>query len=76
MPLAATANGLNASYSESQQIGPCVEGNGDAPRVLVDVTGIADSQGQLRVQIYSDRAEDFLVSGKKVLRVDVPTKPG
>lgn len=76
VPATLLADSLPVNDSETQQIGPCLKASDAAPRVLVDVTGIEDSEGQLRVQIYSDRPEDFLVSGKKVLRVDVPTRPG
>jgi uncharacterized protein (DUF2141 family) len=76
MPFPLQANDLKVDYSEAQQISPCLQTDDATPRVLVDVTGIETSDGQLRVQIYSDKPEDFLVSGKKVLRVDVPTHTG
>lgn len=69
----ALANGLEVSYSEQDQIAPCVAGEGDAPRALVDVHGLQSTDGQIRVQIYSDNPDEFLVSGAKVTRVDVPT---
>lgn len=69
----ALANGLDVSYSEQDQITPCVAGEDGAPRALVDVQGLQSTDGQIRVQIYSDNPDEFLVSGAKVTRVDVPT---
>lgn len=70
------ADGVEGQYSMEAQIAPCLAGDKNAPRVLVDVNGIATAEGTLRVQIYSDNPDDFLVSGKKVTRVDVPTVEG
>lgn len=67
------ADSVTADYSMDDQIAPCLAGDKNAPRVLVDVSGISSDEGTLRVQIYSDNPDDFLVSGKKVTRVDVPT---
>lgn len=67
---------LQSSYSEAKQTELCLDKTSDVPRILVEVQGIADDSGQIRVQIYNDQAQDFLVSGKKVLRVDVPTQSG
>ena len=70
------ADSLDSEYSEEAQIAACVAGDQTVPRVLVDVSGIASDEGTLRVQIYGDDPDDFLVSGKKVTRVDVPTLAG
>lgn len=70
------ADSLDVSYSMDAQIADCLAGDQNAARVLVDVSGIASSEGTLRVQIYNDNPDDFLVSGKKVTRVDVPTIEG
>lgn len=70
------ADSVAVNYSMQDQIAPCLAGDQNAPRVLVDVSGIATDEGTLRVQIYGDDPDDFLVSGKKVTRVDVPTKEG
>jgi len=72
---AIQADSLDAGYDMVDQIQPCVTGEYSVPRVLVDVSGIESDEGTLRVQIYSDNPEDFLVSGKKVLRVEVPSHP-
>ena len=69
------ADDLGLVYSMQDQIQPCVAGEFSVPRVLVDVSGIASDEGTLRVQIYNDNPDDFLVSGKKVLRVEVPSQP-
>lgn len=70
------ADSLDVAYSMENQIADCLAGDKTAPRVLVDVYGITSGEGTLRVQIYNDNPEDFLVSGKKVTRVDVPTHEG
>lgn len=68
------ADAVVDTYSVEDQIQPCMAGDLAAPRVLVDISGIESNEGQLRVQVYSDNPEDFLVSGKKVLRVEVPSR--
>lgn len=75
-PIPVFGKNLQSSYSEAKQTEPCLDKTSNVPRILVEVKGIADDSGQIRVQIYSDQAQDFLVSGKKVLRVDVPTQSG
>lgn len=69
------ADGLDIAYSLDEQISPCVTGDYATPRVLVDISGIENAEGTLRIQIYSDNPDDFLVSGKKVLRVEIPSQP-
>ena len=71
---APLANGLDIAYSPDKQISPCVVGDYSTPRVLVDISGIENDEGTLRVQIYNDNPDDFLVSGKKVLRVEIPSQ--
>jgi uncharacterized protein (DUF2141 family) len=38
--------------------------------VMVEVAGFRDRQGQLRVQVYRARQEEYLASGRYVARVD------
>jgi uncharacterized protein (DUF2141 family) len=45
---------------------------GGGAAVLVEVSGFRDRQGQLRVQVYRARQEDYLASGRYVARVDTP----
>ncbi len=54
-----------------------------AVAVLVHVRGIKDNRGKVRLELYSDRAEDFLKSGSVLetqhrvfRRIDVPTPIG
>ncbi len=42
------------------------------PAVLVHVHGFKDRAGRLRVQYYSDKANEYLVTGKYLHRVEVP----
>ncbi len=72
---ALEADSLDLGYSMDEQIQPCVAGEYSVPRALVDVSGIESDEGTLRLQIYSDNPDDFLISGKKVLRVEVPSQP-
>ncbi len=72
---ALEADSLDLGYSMDEQIQPCVAGEYSVPRALVDVSGIESDEGTLRLQIYSDNPDDFLISGKKGLRVEVPSQP-
>lgn len=49
----------------------CAAGAGGAA-ALVHVHGFKDRAGNLRVQTYTDRQEDFLERGRKLRRVEVP----
>jgi uncharacterized protein (DUF2141 family) len=40
--------------------------------VLVNVSGFKARSGELRVQLYGSNPADFLESGKKLRRIDVP----
>ncbi|HEX8669553.1 MAG TPA: DUF2141 domain-containing protein [Allosphingosinicella sp.] len=46
------------------------------PAVLVSVTGFKNRVGRLRVQLYGNNPADFLATGKKLRRIDVPVTPG
>lgn len=49
----------------------CREGATE-PAVLVNVTGFKVRAGKIRVQLYGDNAADFLKTGKKMRRIDLP----
>jgi uncharacterized protein (DUF2141 family) len=49
----------------------CAPGDNNAA-LLVHVENIASVEGNLRAQVYSDKEEDFLEKGRKIVRVDVP----
>lgn len=51
------------------EAGACAGGK---PAVLVRVEGFKQRTGTLRVQLYGDRAEDFLAKGKRLKRIDLP----
>lgn len=61
--------------AQASVIGPeaahCNDGAG-GPAVLVRVDGFKARSGMLRVQIYGDNPSDFLASGKKLKRIDLP----
>lgn len=51
----------------------CLAGEMQAA-LLVTVTEISSDKGNLRLQIYGDKPDDFLEKGKKLVRVEVPTQ--
>ena len=59
-----------------EQIIPCLNPADQTPRILVNVSGVQTEEGNVRVMIYGENPDDFLVSGKGVKRVDVPSKIG
>lgn len=59
-----------------EQIAPCLAQDDNITRVLVSVSGVQSDQGNVRVVIYGDNPEDFLVSGKGVSKVDIPSQTG
>jgi uncharacterized protein (DUF2141 family) len=46
--------------------------SGSGPALLVNVSGLKNRQGSIRVQVYGPNPAEFLVRGKWVKRVDVP----
>ncbi|RME67792.1 MAG: DUF2141 domain-containing protein, partial [Alphaproteobacteria bacterium] len=42
------------------------------PAMRLSVAGFKDNQGILRVQLYSDKPEEYLEKGKKLKRIEVP----
>lgn len=51
----------------------CSPGENNAS-ILVHVENIASVEGNIRAQIYSDKEEDFLEKGRKLVRVDIPVE--
>lgn len=49
---------------------------GEGPAVLVTVTGISDSAGRVRVQLYRGIESDWLVSGRWLSRIEMPAREG
>lgn len=52
----------------------CRPGAG-GPATLVRVYGFKDRIGNLRLQLYGDRADEFLEKGKKLKRIEIPVPP-
>ncbi|MGB7405575.1 MAG: DUF2141 domain-containing protein [Pacificimonas sp.] len=52
----------------------CV-GGAKQPAALVRVSGLKDRKGQVRIQLYPDRPDEFLESGKWITRLDAPVTP-
>jgi len=78
---ASTVLGASSVPAAAQEIiGPeaaaCAPG-ARGPAALVRVYGFKDRAGNLRVQLYSDNPDEFLASGKKLKRIELPmTKSG
>jgi uncharacterized protein (DUF2141 family) len=51
----------------------CPPGDNNAS-VLVHVENIASIEGNVRAQLYTDKEEDFLAKGKKLMRVEAPVQ--
>lgn len=66
------AGSVRPTITMEEQIRPCYAKDSAGARALVNVLGVENKEGNIRVQIYSDDPEEFLESGKKLLRVDVP----
>lgn len=49
----------------------CASG-ANRPAVLVSVNGFKNRVGKLRVQLYGSDPDDFLATGKKLRRIDLP----
>ena len=62
--------------SMADQIQPCLNPSDQISRILVNVSGVQTEEGNVRVMIYGENPDDFLVSGKGVKRVDVPSQIG
>lgn len=63
---------VRPTITMEEQIKPCYAKGKAGVHALVNVLGLDNKEGNVRVQIYSDDPEEFLANGKKVLRVDVP----
>lgn len=76
--LAGTAIALSLALvapasAHALALGPEAEAcTGGQPAVLVRVEGFKQRTGILRVQLYGDKAEDFLAKGKRLKRIDLP----
>ena len=77
-PLAAAALLLAPAASAEAALGPdaaaCNPG-AKRPAVLVSVNGFKNRIGRLRVQLYGSNPADFLATGKKLRRIDLPVTP-
>ncbi len=60
----------------AEQVLPCLNPTDETSRILVNVSGVQSEEGNVRVMIYGDNPDDFLVTGKGVKRVDVPSEIG
>lgn len=68
----ATAGSVRPTADLAEQNAPCTAGL-EGAWLLVNVSGIKAEDGNVRVQVYGDDPEEFLASGKKLVRVDVAT---
>ncbi len=71
----AEADAIAPTKAEAVAPGTCLEADGRT-ELLVRVDGIRNAVGNLRVNVYDDNPENFLVKGKKLYRLDIPARPG
>ncbi|MBB4632510.1 DUF2141 domain-containing protein [Sphingosinicella soli] len=71
----AVFGAFSASASAQTIIGPdaaaCAPG-AKGPAALIRVYGFKDREGNLRTQVYSDKAHEFLEKGKYLKRIELP----
>lgn len=77
--LCAALFALTAPPASAQEVlGPssaaCQPG-APGPSALVRIYGFKDRSGNLRVQVYNDDPGEFLASGKKLSRTEMPVTP-
>jgi uncharacterized protein (DUF2141 family) len=46
--------------------------NASGPAVLVDVVGLKDRVGNVRIQVYDDNKDSFLAKGARLSRIEAP----
>ncbi len=49
---------------------------GDPVRLQITLTGVRNARGQIVINLYGDRDEDFLKKGKRLSRIRVPAQAG
>jgi uncharacterized protein (DUF2141 family) len=72
--VALAANPAAAQAALGPDAASCRAGS-NQPAFLVNVTGFKNRTGRVRVQLYGDNPNDFLVKGKKLRRIDLPVTP-
>ena len=78
-PVGAGALALAATFAFAQPagavLGPdaarCRSGSAE-PALLVNVTGLKNRRGEIRVKVFGSNPDEFMVRGKGVRRLDVP----
>lgn len=63
---------VQPTITMNEQVKPCFSEAVNGARALINILGLENQEGNIRVQVYSDDPEEFLENGKKLLRVDVP----
>lgn len=75
LAVAAGAAGVPASARSSAVLGPhaaqCAAG-ATSPAVQATITGFKDRVGQIRVKVFRGEGDEFLKSGKSLVKFDVP----
>lgn len=78
-PVGVAAIALAATFAAAEPagavLGPdaasCRSGSAE-PALLVNVTGLKNRRGEIRVKVFGSNPDEFMVRGKGVRRVDVP----
>lgn len=63
---------VRPTITMDEQVKPCFADGVTGARALINILGLENKEGNIRVQVYSDDPAEFLENGKKLLRVDVP----
>lgn len=74
--LAFSASAASAQYRQVIRSDPARCAPAAGASVMLTITNIAESRGNLRVQSYRGTKDDWLVSGKWLSRIEVPARAG
>jgi uncharacterized protein (DUF2141 family) len=75
LTLAVLAGGAQGGNKGVLTMGDCPEGAPGA-RLQLTIDGVRSAKGEVTVVVYSDKREEFLVAGKKLVKVHFPARPG
>lgn len=71
-----TAAGFSPAIAGEKLTNDLSRCDGNSSSVLVDIKGVKNSTGKLRVQLYRGIKSEWMVSGKWLNRIEVPARAG
>ncbi|RJY10312.1 DUF2141 domain-containing protein [Aurantiacibacter aquimixticola] len=71
--LAAPAGAQQYRQELRHSVAPC---QGSGPAVWINITGIEETRGTLRIQLYRGTRDDWLERGRWLNRIEVPARAG